>query len=176
MSLAPSLELPNQLHGTRHSVQMAPWSHIIISKSRIDQLCPYIFSFLTVAASTEGRSPTKSTSPTHPRGHDPKSSSQHLQQSISSIFSHVSNISRQSHVCKIAGQIRFWDMVHLVMACGLIQLVRMWKRRRQTRQDGFVPSSDPVVEGSHGREHARASLDDNEKPRKGEWEYLVKHE
>lgn len=152
---------------------MAPWSHINTPKSRIDQLCPYILSILIVVALTEGQSPTKSSSPTHPRGHDPKSSFEHLQHSLFSIFSHLSNFPRQSHVRTIAGQIRFRDMVHLGVACGLIQLVRMWKKRRQTRQEAFVSSSGPVVGGSHGRDHARASLDDNEKSRKGEWAYLV---
>lgn len=167
MSLAPRLKVLNQPQATRPSAQMAPWLRIIPSNLRIDLLRPYIITILTVAALADARSQTNSGSFTHPRGHDPVLSFEHLQSIFSSIFSHVSNFARQS------GQTGFWDMFYFVMACGLIQSIRIWKNRRQTRQEGSMPSNSSVVGGRHGRENLRASLDDNGNLRKGECEYLV---
>lgn len=72
-----------------------------------------------------------------------------------------------------AGQIRLWDMGIFVMACGLIQSIRIWKRRRQTQREGSVSSNCSIAGGRHGGENIRASLDDNGKLRKSECKYLI---
>jgi hypothetical protein len=152
---------------------MAPWSHIVASNPQVDQLCNYTLFILTIAALTEGRSETNSSSPLLSRGHDSKLIFEHFQQSLLRIVSHVSNVTRQNLMRTLAGQIGLWDIIHLVMACGLFQVIRIWKRRREAHQDSFVPSNGSVVGGQHGRKNTRTSLDDNGVSRKGEYQYLV---
>lgn len=152
---------------------MAPWPHIIPSDFRIDLLHPYIISILTVTALTEGRSQTNSSSFTSCPKHDSIFSFEHFQRSFFSFFGHVSNLARPRDIRMLAGQIGFWDLGFFVMACGLIQSIRIWKKRRQTQQEGSVLSTCSVAGGHQGRENIRASLDDNGNIRKGECEYLV---
>ncbi len=155
--------------GTSHSVQMAPWSHIITSNPRFDQLRIYTLSILTLAALTEGPAHTNSTSPTDHRGHDPISALEHFQRSLCSIFNHVSHFTRQSYLRATAGEIGLWDMVHLFAACGLVQAVQIWRRRRGPRQESFAPSNSSIIGDSQRRGSTRASLDDTGNPKTGQY-------
>lgn len=147
---------------------MAPWPHIIPSNLRIDLLHPYIVSILTVTALTEGRTHTNSSSFTYPSQYEATSSFEHFQRSFLSVFSHVSNLARQRDLRTSAAQIGFWDIALLVMACGLIQSFRIWKKRRQNQRAASVHSNCSISGGRYGRENTRASLDDGGNSRKGE--------
>ena len=88
------------------------------------------------------------------------------------MFNHVSDFSRQSDVRQIGGQIGIGNIARLIMACGIIQTMRVWKRRRQNRNrpEGGVPSNGSAIAGRHGRDNMRASLDEKGYSRKGECE------
>lgn len=177
VSLAPRwkavLYLLNQPQSTPHPAQMAPWPYSIPSYLRTDLLHPYIFSVLTVTTLTEARSQTNSSSFTDLPEHDPIFSFEYFQRSFFIVLGHVSNLARQRNVRKLAGQIGLWDIGFFVMACGLMQSIRIWKKRRQTQREGSVLSNCSIAGSRHGRENIRASLDDDGKSRKGECEYLI---
>ena len=152
---------------------MASWPRIIPSNLRIDLLQPYIISILTFEALTEGRSHTNSSSFIYPPEHDSFFSFEHFQRKFSNFFGHVSILARQRETRILAGQIGFWDMGLFVMACGLIQSIRIWKKRRQTREEDTGLSNRSIGGVRQGRENIRASLDDSGNLRKGECGYLV---
>lgn len=152
---------------------MAPWPHIIPSNLRINLLHPYFFSILTVTALSEGLTQPNSSSFTY-TDHESISSFEHFQRSFFSVFGHVSNLARQRDLRISAAQLGFWDFGFLIMACGLIQSFRIWKKRRQSQRAGSVHSNSSIIGGRLGRENTRASLDDNGNSRKGECTYLVR--
>lgn len=153
---------------------MAPWSHIVASNPQVNRICNYTLFILAIAALTEGRSETNSSSLLPPGGHDSTLIFEHFQQLLSRFLSHVSNVARQEFTRKLAGQIGLWEMVYFGTGCGLAQLIFNWKKRREARQKTFIPSSGSIVGGQHGREKTRASLDDNEVSKRGEYRYLSK--